>query len=228
MLFRSLWKIPSGEVQNQQLLKKIAETKKPLLVSSGMSSLAELDQAINLIREYHDQFVLMQCTTSYPCPPSSIGLNILEQYKRKYCCEVGLSDHSGTIYPGLAAATLGAKVIEVHVTFNKDMFGYDATSSISMEQLKILVEGVNFIDQMLKNPIDKDQQSNMMSEVKSLFQKSIFVRRAINEGEIFSEDSFILKKPGTGIPASLIDMVIGKKSRIYLEPGKILRWEDIE
>jgi N,N'-diacetyllegionaminate synthase len=223
-----LWKVPSGEVQNLQLIKLIAETKKPILISSGMSSFLELDQAINLIKNNHDKFIVMQCTSTYPCPPELIGMNMLQVFKNRYFCDVGLSDHSGTIFPALTAVSLGAKVIEVHISFNKKMFGYDASSSISIEQLKILVEGIRFTDKMLSSPVDKDYQSLLLADVKNLFQKSIYVRNKIEAGEKICEDSLILKKPGDGILASSMDKILGKKATILLEPGHLLRWGDME
>jgi N-acetylneuraminate synthase len=222
-----IWKIPSGEVQNLGLLDKISKTKKPIFISSGMSTLDELDAAINVIKKHHNQYVVMQCTSEYPCPPELIGLNILKKYKERYGCVTGLSDHSGKIYPSLAAITLGAKVVEVHVTFSKELYGYDATSSISIEDLKMLVEGAHFTNKLLSSLIDKDVKSPSLDRVRQLFQKSIFVKKRILQGEIITDRSLVLKKPGTGIPSARMNEVIGRRAANNLIPGQILRLEDI-
>ena len=222
-----IWKIPSGEVQNLGLLDKISKTKKPILISSGMSGFNEIDDAINTIKKYHNQYVVMQCTSEYPCPPELIGLNILKKFQERYGCVTGLSDHSGKIYPSLAAIALGAKVVEVHVTFSKELYGYDASSSISIEELKILVEGVHFTDKLLCSPIDKDAESASITRVRQLFQKSIFVKTKILKGGLITNSSIVLKKPGHGIPSTSMNDVIGRRAANDLIPGQILRLEDI-
>ena len=222
-----VWKIPSGEVLNLGLLDRISQTKKPILISSGMSTFDELDAAINVIKKYHNQYVVMQCTSEYPCPPELIGLNILNKYKERYGCVTGLSDHSGKIFPSLAAIALGAKVVEVHVTFSKELYGYDASSSISIDDLKILVEGVNFTDKLLSSPVDKDAKSESLNRARQLFQKSIFVNKTILKGEAITESSLSLKKPGNGIPSASMKEIIGRRAANDLIPGQILRLEDI-
>ena len=104
------WKIASGEVTNWPMLERMAETKRQFLLSSGMSDLAEIDGLVNWLREQELPFALLQCTSAYPCPPEKVGLNALSLFQERYQCPVGLSDHSSTIFPSLAAATLGATV----------------------------------------------------------------------------------------------------------------------
>ena len=121
-----MWKIASGEVGHAPILDRVAATRRPVLLSSGLSPLVELDAAVKRVRAAGAPVVVLQCTTAYPCQPEEVGLNMLQVYRERYGCAVGLSDHSGTIYPGLAAATLGADVLEVHVTLSREMFGPDA------------------------------------------------------------------------------------------------------
>jgi N-acetylneuraminate synthase len=105
------------------MMERIAESKLPVLLSTGMSPLSETDEAVARLRARDIPLAVMQCTSSYPCPPEKIGLNLLAFFRERYGCPVGLSDHSGTIYAGLAAAALGSEVLEVHVTLGREMFG---------------------------------------------------------------------------------------------------------
>ena len=115
---------------------------------------------------------MLQCTSAYPCPPENIGLNLLPFFRDRYGCSVGLSDHSGTIYAGLAAVTLGATMLEVHVTFSREMFGPDVPASITLEELRQLVDGIRFIEAMTAHPVDKDAMAETMVPLRHLFTKS--------------------------------------------------------
>ncbi len=129
------WKIGSGDLGNLPMLERVARIGKPVLLSSGMSPWLELDEAVACIRGFRTPVALFQCTTSYPCPPDKLGLNVLGEMQRRYNCPVGLSDHSGTIYGPLAAVASGADLIEVHVVFSRECFGPDVTSSITTGEL---------------------------------------------------------------------------------------------
>src|SRR5262249_39792402 len=146
------WKVGSGEVSNVALLRRVAREKEPVYLSSGMSDFAELDQAVACVREGGKDPLIFQCTTLYPSPPEKIGLNVLDGLGERYGCPVGLSDHSGTIYPSLAAAARGATAVEVHVCFSRAMFGPDVPASLTLEELAVLCKGMDFIGRMLGNP----------------------------------------------------------------------------
>src|SRR5437667_12254227 len=126
-----------------------------LVVWAGMSPSEEVDAAIARIRVRRLPFAVLQCTSKYPCPPEQVGLNLLGFFRERYGCPVGLSDHSGSVYPGLAAVTLGAEVLEVHVTLSREMFGPDVAASGTTGELRQLVEGVRFIEGMQLHPVDK-------------------------------------------------------------------------
>ena len=151
-----LWKIASGEVSNVPLLDRVLDTGSPVLLSTGMSPLAETDAAVARVKARGATVGVLQCTTAYPCPPERVGLNLIPVYRERYGCWVGLSDHSGTIYPGLAGATLGLDVLEVHVALSREMFGPDVVASVTTAELRQLVDGVRFIERMRGNPLDKD------------------------------------------------------------------------
>lgn len=221
------WKIPSGEVNNTQLMECIAPTRQPVFLSTGMSPFSEIDQAVERIRRHGLPLTVLQCTTSYPCSPADIGLNLLSVFRSRYRCPVGLSDHSGTIFPGLAAVTLGIQVLEVHVTLSREMFGPDVTASVTTAELKQLVEGVRFIEAMKRAPADKDQQAARLQPVRSLFTKSIVAKESLPAGTTLSPDQLALRKPGTGIPADRIDSVIGRRLLRDIEGGELLRETDL-
>ncbi len=205
------WKIPSGEVNNILLFESISETGLPILLSTGMSSLEEIDKAVATIKAKALPLIILQCTSMYPTPPEKIGMNLIPYFQTRYNCAVGVSDHSGTIYPALAAAALGAAVIEVHVTFSRQMFGPDVPSSVTIDELAQLVKGVRFIKKMRANPVDKNKMAEELAFMRDLFTKSVALRTDLSEGVVLTEAHLTIKKPGTGIPASCLKDIIGRK-----------------
>ena len=205
------WKIASGEITNTPMLEKIFKTKKPVLVSSGMSQLRELDLLVRELKSKSIPFAILQCTSSYPTPPEKVGLNVMQEFKERYNCPVGLSDHSGTIFPGLAGAALGMNVLEVHMTLSRDMFGPDVVASVTTDELSTLVKGVRFIEKMNANPLDKNEMAGEMQPLRNLFTKSIVAAIELEAGTEIIPEHLAFKKPGTGIPASEYLNLIGKK-----------------
>jgi N,N'-diacetyllegionaminate synthase len=224
----SVWKIASGEVNNIQLLNRIIATRKPIILSSGMSDWNELDQAVGQIRKAENPLAVLQCTSAYPCPPDKIGLNMLDVLQKRYACATGLSDHSGKIFAGLAAATLGAEVLEVHVTLSREMFGPDVPSSITTEELRQLVEGVRAIEKMTANPVEKEEIAAELAPLRKIFTKSIYSSSFLPAGTILDAGHLQLKKPGKGIPAAQLPNIIGKKLRRNLQTDELVLLEDIE
>lgn len=155
-------KVPSGKVTDREYINWLYKTQLPLLVSTGMSNLDEVARVVEQLKGR--DFALLQCTSKYPCPPEQVGLNLLAAYRTAFKCAVGLSDHSGTIWPGVAAATIGCDVLEVHVVMSRYMHGFDATSSITPRELGDLVTGVRFIEEMRANPVNKDDLGALAKE----------------------------------------------------------------
>lgn len=205
------WKIPSGETTNWPMLDKMIATGLPILLSTGMSSLNEIDEAVRRVGASKIPLVVFQCTTAYPCPADKVGLNLISVFRDRYSCSVGLSDHSGTIYPGLAAATLGIQMLEVHVTFSREMFGPDVPASVTTAELQQLVKGVRFIEKMMSNPVDKEAAARDMQALRDVFTKSIVASRDLPAGTVLREKHLALKKPGTGIPPARWPEVIGRR-----------------
>jgi len=222
-----MWKVASGEIGNLPLLDAMIATRHPILLSSGMSDMAEMDKAVERVRRAGLPLAVLQCTTAYPCPPERIGLNMIPFFRERYGCSVGLSDHSGTIYPGLAAATLGVEVVEVHVTMSRGMFGPDVPASITMDQLRELVDGIRFVERMRASPVDKDAVALDMAPLRAIFTKSLVARESLAAGTVLTEAHLAGKKPGTGIPAERLPYFIGRVLRRNLERDEQIRADDI-
>ena len=156
-----LWKVPSGRVADLGLLDAVGRTGKPALVSSGMSTTAEAQFALKRLLEHGCPVGLMQCTSVYPCPPEALGLPLVKEWH-------GLSDHSGTIFPGIAAAALGCEVLEVHVCWSREAGGFDVPASVTVEELRLLVEGVRFVETAMR-PVDKDKLADTLSNTRQVF-----------------------------------------------------------
>lgn len=220
------WKLGSGEVFNYTLLDKMAETNKPILLSSGMSTYVDLDNQIKRVKD-KAPYAVFQCTTAYPNSFENVGLNVIDEMLNRYECPIGLSDHSGTIYPALAAVSRGAKMVEVHVTMSEYMFGPDVSSSLTIEQLKQLVEGVRAISTMNNNPINKNTLKKEYADLKQIFAKGIYVKQRIEKGEVISFEKISIRKPLAGISAESYETVLGKIAGRDLEIGKAVQVEDL-
>lgn len=222
------YKIGSGEVSNYLMLEKIAKTGKDIILSSGMSSFAELDDTINFLKPFGNKLSVLQCTTKYPTRAEDIGLNVISELKDRYGLPVGLSDHSSTIYPSLAAVSLGAEILEFHVIFDKKMFGPDSKSSLTIDEVKQLVEGVRIIEKSIENKIDKTDNSKF-KELKNIFEKSLAVNKDMKAGDVINFDDLEAKKPsGYGISAKEYKKVLGKKINKDMKKWDFLKEEDID
>jgi N-acetylneuraminate synthase len=221
------WKVASGELESDPLLDAMIETGKPIWLSSGMSNWKALDRVVERVRKAGNDLLIFQCTTMYPTPAEKVGLNVLGELRDRYGCPVGLSDHSGTIYPGLAACSLGAAAVEVHVTFSRQMFGPDGPASLEMDELSMLVNGVRFIREAQSNPVDKDAMSVDLGQSLRIFSKSVTLRRDLPAGSELTEDVVAFRKPGTGIPASRWSEVRGRRTSRDLERYHVLEDEDL-
>ena len=222
------WKIASGEVNYPAMFDRIADTGLPVLLSTGMSYWSEIDAAVGRIKDAGLDFAVMQCTSAYPCPPESIGLNLIDEFKKRYGGHAGLSDHSGTIYPGLAGIASGMDVLEVHVTLSKDAFGPDVPASLTPSELKQLVEGIQFMEQMKAYPVDKDEAARQLAPLRTLFTKSVVLATPLSAGDVLTEECLTGKKPGTGIPIQQMPELLGRKVKESLPANHILLEGDLE
>ena len=222
------WKVPSGETGNGPLLEDLLTDRLPILLSTGMSPMAEIDAAVERVKKAGVPIAVLQCTSTYPCPPEKVGLNLLPVFMQRYGCPAGLSDHSGTIFPGLAAAVIGARVLEVHVTLSREMFGPDVAASVTTGELATLVEGIRWIERMRTAPVDKDREAESLVPLRRIFTKSLVAARPLPAGTILDRPMIALKKPGTGLPAAKLRSVIGRRLKTGLEQDAQILEENLE
>ena len=222
------WKVASGEIANSPMFERLAASGKPIILSSGMSDWSELDAAVGRVRQAGLDLTVLQCSSVYPVPPEQLGLNLMAEMRRRYACKVGLSDHSGTLYAGLAAAALGAEVIEVHVTLSREAFGPDVPVSLTPAELRELARGTRFIRTALMNPVDKDRLATELAPMRRLFTKSLATTLALSAGTRLEAGHLGLRKPGTGLPPSRLAEVLGRRLRRDLPAGTLIAEEDLE
>jgi len=222
------YKIGSGEVNNFLMLQKIAETGKPVILSSGMSSFNELDDSVKFLKEKKVGYSILQCTTAYPTKPEEYGLNVIAELKERYNVPIGYSDHSAKVETCIAAAALGASILEFHAVFSRKSFGPDATSSLEMDEISQLVNSVRNINIARQHPVDKNDNSKFKG-LKSIFEKSLAVNKELPKGHLLSFDDLETKKPkGYGIEASKFESVVGKKIKTSLKKWDFLNEDDLE
>jgi N,N'-diacetyllegionaminate synthase len=222
------WKIGSGETNNPLLLAEVAEGGEPVLFSTGMSYWEEIDAVGRALSARNVPWMVMQCTTRYPCPPEELGLTLIPEYARRYGAPVGFSDHSGEIAPGLAAVTLGAKALEVHITWHKKSFGPDVRASLTIEQFAELVRGVRLLETALAGKVDKDASARQLGDMRQLFTKGLVAREDIRPGEPIRIQQLDARKPCIGIPAADYESVVGRRARRQIQTGSRITRDDIE
>ncbi len=152
----------------------------------------------------------------------------MAELRQRYGCPVGLSDHSGAIYAGLAAAALGANLLEVHVVFSRECFGPDVAASVTTAELAQLVAGVRFIERALQHPVNKDRAASEVGELRRMFGKSVVAAKSLPAGHRVSDGDLAFKKPGTGIPAAEVDRVVGRVLKRGVTADRLLSEQDFE
>ena len=220
------YKIGSAEVADLLLLDRVTRTGKEMWLSSGMSSLEELDSAVQYVRAAGNRFAVLQCTTAYPTPPERIGLPMISELKQRYGVPVGLSDHSGTIYPGVAAVALGAELVEVHAVFDTRSFGPDSKASLTIDDVARLVEGVRVVERAMA-PVEKGAGTDVDS-LKKTFGRSLAVRRALSGGHTLAPEDLETKKPaGHGVPSREFRSVVGRRLKRDMRRYEFLTEQDL-
>lgn len=222
------WKVASGEVGSQALLAAMCTDARPVLLSTGMSSFAEIDAATAAIRKAGASLAVLQCASRYPTPLEAVGLNVIDDYRRRYDCPVGLSDHSGSVYPALAALAQGADIIEVHLTLSRRMFGPDVPVSLTVEELRSVADARDAFHTMARHPVDKDAASNELSEMRAMFGRSLAPRTDLPAGTVIDAAMLTAKKPATGIPADALERIVGRQLVHAVSADRVLTWEDID
>ena len=208
-----IFKIPSGEITNLPYLRKIAKLNKKIILSTGMANLGEIENAINILVENgtkREKITVLHCNTEYPTPICDVNLKAMLTIKEAFKVPVGYSDHTLGINIPLAAVTMGAEVIEKHITLDKNMDGPDHRASLEPHELKEMVVAIREIEKALGDGIKKTMKSE--EDNKLLGRKSIVAITPIKKGEILSEVNLGVKRPGNGISPMEWDRVIGSKA----------------
>ncbi|WP_338652596.1 pseudaminic acid synthase [Lysinibacillus sp. Y5S-8] len=217
------YKIASFENVDIPLIRKVARTGKPIIISTGMASAAELDEAVSAAREEgNDQIILLKCTSTYPATPANSNLATIPHMRELFNLEIGLSDHTMGVGVAVAAVTLGATVIEKHFTIARAEGGVDASFSMEPHELKMLVEETEHAWQS----IGKVKYGPTEAELKSVTdRRSLYVGEDMKAGDVFTVENLRNVRPGQGLPTKYYDLVLGKPIKVDVKKGTPLSWE---
>jgi N,N'-diacetyllegionaminate synthase len=215
------WKIPSGEITNLPYLIEIAKQNKPIVLSTGMCEIFDIEHAFGVIRKYNKcEITLLHCNTEYPTPMEDVNLRAMVALGEKFSCPVGYSDHTLGISVPIAAAALGASVIEKHFTCDKTMEGPDHRASLEPGDLKEMVRGIRDIEKALGSKHKKITQSEQKNI--AVARKSIVAIKAIEKGELFSKSNIGAKRPGTGISPMRWFEILGKVAKRNFDEDELI------
>lgn len=218
---QDIWKVPSGEITNYPYLVEIAKTGKPVILSTGMAEMDEISSAIKvLINNGTQDITLLHCTTEYPAPIKDVNLRVMETMRDAFGYPVGYSDHTQGIEVDLAAAALGATVIEKHFTLNRNLPGPDHKASLEPNELKAMVDGIRKIEFAMGIPEKKP--SNVELKNRLVARKSIVAKTAIKAGDVLSVDNITTKRPGSGISPMKWNDVLGTKAIRDFEEDELI------
>jgi N-acetylneuraminate synthase len=219
----SVFKVGSGEITNFPLLKHMAKKEKPIILSTGMATLGEVEEALNVIRnEGVEEVILLHCVSDYPARMKDVNLRAMETLKQAFKIPVGFSDHTLGITASIAAVALGACVIEKHFTLDRNLLGPDHKASLNPEELKEMVRAIRNVEKALGEGIKRPTKEE--EEVKKVARRSIVAKIDIPEGAIITEDELDVKRPGTGIEPKYLNSVIGKRAKENIKKDDIISW----
>ncbi len=217
-------KIPSGEITNLPNLIKIGSLKKKIILSTGMSTIREIKQAIKILNQKgtnQKDITLLHCTTDYPAKLKDINLLAIRQLKKIFNMKVGYSDHTNGIEVSIAAAALGASVIEKHITLSRELEGPDHYASLEEDEFTKMVQSIRNLEIAMGNGKKKPTQN----EIKNIYtvRKSIKARKFINKGEVFSEENLLVARPNSGLSPMKWDKIVGKKAKKSFNIGEDIK-----
>jgi len=221
------YKVPSGEITNTPYLKKIASKNKPIIMSTGMSTMTEVEDALNQLRQYGcNEIILLHCTTSYPAPLESVNLRVLDTLNKTFGIPVGYSDHTEGIIVAIAAVARGACIIEKHITLDRTLPGPDHAASLEPVELKKMICAIRDVEKALGVP-EKKLESCEVSN-RRLVRKSIVAACDISKGSVLSETMLTQKRPGTGIEPKYTQDLVGKRVKNTIIKDSLIAWDMIE
>jgi N,N'-diacetyllegionaminate synthase len=215
------FKVPSGEILTIDLLEYIAKCQKPIFLSTGMASYDDIQKSLDILNQHHTQDItILHCVSNYPAPAEDVNLNVMLELKRRFHVEIGFSDHTLGNNGAIAAVALGAKVIEKHVTFNKNAVGPDHQASSTVEEFASLVQSIREVEKMMgttEKIFSKDEL-----EIKKAARKSIVSTKKLKIGHIISREDICFKRPGFGFRPVDMDFVIGKTVVREIEENRVI------
>ena len=221
-----VFKVASGEITNFPLLTHIAKKEKPIILSTGMTTLGEVEEALNVIRsEGVEDIILLHCVSDYPAKMKDVNIRAMETLKHAFKLPVGFSDHTLGITVPIAAVALGACVVEKHFTLDKNLPGPDHKASLEPNELKEMVKAIRDVEKALGDGIKRPTENE--DEVKRVVRRSIVARVDIPDGTIITGDMIEVKRPGTGIEPKYMKMVVGKRAKINIKKDDLITWNEL-
>ncbi len=222
-----LFKVPAGEITNLPFLRHVAAKRRPMIVSTGMSTLAEVGEAVAVIRAAGDPPVaLLHCVSAYPAPPDEMNLRAMDTLRERFGVPVGLSDHTLGLEVALAAVARGAAIVEKHLTLDKAMPGPDHRASLDPGEMAALVRGIRTVESALGDGDKRPTPSEL--DTRRVARKSLVAARALRAGERLTEDAVAVKRPGTGIPPAELSRAVGRRLRRDVAADEVLEWTALE
>jgi len=221
------FKVSSTDLTNLPFLEYLSEKRKPIILSTGMGTLGEVEEAVNTIRNAgNEDIVLLHCVTSYPAKFESLNLKAIETLETAFKLPVGFSDHSLGIFAPIAAVALGAVIIEKHFTLDKNLPGPDHKASLNPKELKEMIEAIRLTEKALgdgiKRPVPEEE------EIKKVARRSIVAKVNIPKGTVITRDMITFKRPGTGLSPKYYGEIIGRKTRRDVKADELICWRDVE
>ncbi len=223
-------KIPSGEITNKPFLQRIASKNKQIILSTGMASMAEVNDAINVLLEEGlsiEKLTVLHCNTEYPTPFEDVNLRAMHQFEKHFGVKYGYSDHTLGSEVAIAAVALGASVIEKHFTLDKNLPGPDHKASLEPNELSDFIQFIRNTEKIISGSGVKEP-SRSEAKNKVVARKSIHLRNSINEGQLIVLNDLEMKRPGDGISPMDYELVLSKKVKRNINAGEQLKWEDFE
>lgn len=219
------YKIGSGDLTNIPLLEKIAKTKKPIILSTGMGTMPEVKEAVNAItRQGNKKIIILHCTSNYPCPPEEINMRAMQTLERAFPFPIGYSDHTTDLVAPIMAVTLGATTIEKHFTLDKAMEGPDHKASLDPKELKVMAQTIRNVERSLGDGLKKPNASE--ARIGKVARKSIVSAVAIPKGTFIKREMLTVKRPGTGIMPKYLLRIVGKKTKRDIAKDVLLTPKD--
>lgn len=220
------YKIPSGEITNKPYIQLVAGKNKPIILSTGMATVEEVSKAISwIIEEGNKQISLLHCTTNYPTAVEEVNLKAMLTLKEEFALPVGYSDHTNGYEVPIAAAALGAEILEKHFTLDKNMEGPDHKASLEPEELKLMVQAVRNVEKCLGDGIKKPTESELKN--MKIMRKSIVAAKEIKEGEVIEREHLVIKRPGTGVEPDKMDLFVGRVAKKFIPADSMMKLEFI-